>query len=222
MLCAFVGRQLEARRNQNLHRFLWSVLETDWPHQARERAWNALSSWYSLSRVGEPQLGFTLQSLRHYFGSVGSFLERLCELLEHPDILRSLHRYDDFLTVLQEVGVGVLPAMRKRASLLERLRKGLWSLVLDGEAYSSNRGAGLRLLAQLASSSAEREAFYNALNGLLETDPPWDLRRTALETLRAQERQTLSTDLQVLLERGLNNEQRERAKTLLDQLEAMD
>jgi|GEM_PF-1579601 len=231
-LCSFAGQQLLARRNQTLHRFLWSVLDGDWPHQARERAWNALSSWYSLSREGEEPLRLTLESLRHYFGSVGSFLEQLCELLERPDILRSLHRYDDFLMVLQEVEVGVLPAVRERASLLERLRKGLWSMVYDGEAYSSNRGAGLRLLGQLADSRTEREAFCDELRGLLETDPPWDLRRTALETLSAQERQTLRLDLQALLGKGfdfgqrggepLEQEQRDIATTLLDQLEAMD
>ena len=143
----------------------------------------------------------------HYFGSAQTFLERLCEVLEKPEVLRSLYVYEDFLSLLQEVDQDVIPALRERRTLLERLECGLWSLAHDLQAYSRNRSSAVALLGRLAQTCDERRGFEHELRGLLQTDPPWDLRRTALESLDQNERHLLERDLRTRLETNPDPEQ---------------
>ena len=220
-LAAFAGKQLEAHRNQGLHRFLWSVVEGGGARQARERVWAALSGWYSYSREGEEPLKFSLSGTRHYFGSLETFLERLCIVLEQPRILNDLFVNDDFLRLLQDVDDDALPGVHEHRTLLERLRRGLWTLVQNGEVYSRNRVAALMLIGRLATSKAERETFQETLGELFMTDPPWDVRRAGLEALDEAERRVLGEELRAMLEGELPYERREIAKNLLGDLEAM-
>ena len=219
-LAAFAGKQLEVRGDQGLHRFLWSVIEGDFPRQARERVWSALSGWYFYSREGKEPLKFSLEDARSYFGHVEAFVERLCVILERPQILSDLFVNDDFLRLLQDVSDDVLPSLRQQASLV-RLRRGLWSLTADTNRYSRNRIAALELLGRLATSEAERESFKGELGALLMTDPPWDVRRAGLETLNEAERRAIGAELQAMLNDESAHEHREIAQALLVDLEAM-
>ncbi len=220
-LCSFAQTQLEARGNPGLHRFLWGVLEGDFPRQARERVWAALNGWYFYTRSDEPTLGFSLGAARHYFGDVQNLLSRVSGIFERPAILRDLYCYDDFLKILQDVNPDILPAILARPSDLDRFRGGLWSLVYDRQAYSANRLAAVTLLGRLAVSSDERIQFESDARDLFLTDPPWDVRRATLEALHDSEREVLQVELRELLEGNQfqGPDHREIAVTLLDGLQ---
>jgi hypothetical protein len=215
----FARLQLIARADQDLHRFLWRVLESAMPEPARGRAWQALDGWYS---QGAPPLRASLEAARWYFGGVTPLMERLCAVLEQPRLLERFYRLDEFLTrLLTDVDDDILPAMLEAGALLTRLRRNLWALARDNGRYSRNRAAALHLLGRVAPLPDDREALENDVRDLFLTDPPWDVRRAALEVLNRAEQTRLRSELQTLLQTPLSLEHREIAKVLLDDLEGV-
>ncbi|THF67615.1 zinc ribbon domain-containing protein [Deinococcus sp. Arct2-2] len=177
-LCAFAGQQLRAGGGPGLPGFLWQVIEQAPSLSVRARAWHALSGWYQYPGEGqEPLLRCSRDTVTRFFGNLPSFLERLCRVIEQPEVLRAASGYDDFLRLLSDVDDDLLPALREESALTGRFRQALLTLCVDETAYSQLRGASAGLLGRLCVSGAERTALQRLLLAQLEADPPWAVQQ---------------------------------------------
>lgn len=176
-LCVFAGQQLRAGGGPELHLFLWQVITQAPSLAVRARAWHALSGWYQFPGEGQEPLRCSRDAVSRYFGDLPSFLERLCRVIEQPEVLRSVSGYDDFLRLLSAVDDDLLPALREESALTGRFRQALLTLCLDEHAYTQLRGASMGLLGRLCASGAERTALHRLLLAHLEADPPWAVQQ---------------------------------------------
>ena len=184
-LFVLAGLQLTARADPALHRFLWRLIEDDLPSQTgestqtRERAWSVLAGWYG--RYGQ-ELRFSLAGARQFFGGVEEFVDRLCRVIERPDILAGFFPSYSFLKLLGEADQGVLPAVREAASA-GRLRRDLLALARDEEQFAPYRAGAVRLLGQLSDSAEGHLLLRAALTPFLDSGAPWQIQRAALAAL---------------------------------------
>ncbi|WP_407569709.1 zinc ribbon domain-containing protein [Deinococcus altitudinis] len=182
-LFVLAGLQLAARADPALHRFLWHLIESDSPFQTRERAWSVLASWYG--RYGQ-ELRCSLAGARQFFGGatfggVEEFVDRLCRVIERPDMLAGFFTSYHFLKLLEDTDPDVVPAVRETASA-GRLRRALLALARDEEQFAPYRAGAVRLLGQL-SDSAEGHLLRAELTPFLHSGAPWQMQRAALAAL---------------------------------------
>jgi len=171
--------QLGARADPGLHRFVWSLVEGDVPDQTRARAWNVLAGWYG--DYGH-ELRFSLEGAGRFFGGVGPLVERLCTVLERPDLLAGLFTSYDFLKLLDQPDQAVLASVRAVADS-GRLKRALTGLAFREDGFVAHRAGAVQLLGQLASSEEEQLALSRLLLPFLDLDAPWQLQRAALAAL---------------------------------------
>jgi hypothetical protein len=85
-LFRFAERQLQARGDDGLHRFMLSIVYGDRSAAVRNEAWWSLRRWYPSYGDGrEGPLVFEADAMRTWFGSVAGFLERLGAFLRNPE-----------------------------------------------------------------------------------------------------------------------------------------
>ncbi|MGY2895495.1 hypothetical protein [Deinococcus sp. UYEF24] len=183
-LFVLAGLQLAARADPALHRFLWRLIEDDLPSQTRERAWSVLASWYG--RYGQA-LRFSLAGARQFFGGATSggveeFVDRLCRVIERPDLLAGFFTSYHFLKLLEDTDPDVLPAVREAASA-GRLRRDLLALAHDEEQFAPYRAGAVRLLGQLIDSAEGHLLLRGELTPFLHTGAPWQMQRATLAVL---------------------------------------
>jgi hypothetical protein len=178
-LFSLAGLQLVARADPGLHRFLWELIEGEHLPQTRERAWGVLAGWYG--RYGQ-ELRFSLAGARQFFGGVEAFVERLCRVIEHPDMLAGFFTSYHFLKLLEDTDQDVLPAVREAASA-GRLRRDLLALARDEEQFAPYRAGAVRLLGQLSDSAEGRRLLRAEPTPFLYTGAPWQMQRAALAAL---------------------------------------
>ncbi len=179
-LCALARLQLAARADPALHRFFWTLLGGDLPDRAREQAWHVLAGWYG--QYGA-ELRFSLAGARHFFGSVATFAERLCLVIERPGLLSGFFTSYSFLGVLETVDDDVLAPLREAGEVGARLDRALLKLATDDDAYAPHRAGAVRLLGKLARPEAESNTLRGDLSRFLAPDTPWQVQRAALVAL---------------------------------------
>jgi hypothetical protein len=231
-LLGLAGRQLAARADGRLHRFLWKIIKGAWPEQTRERAWNVLAGWYGGYGA---EVRFSLEGARHFFGGVEMLLERLSTLIERPELVGEFFGSYTLLNILQHPDDDILPSVREAGPVGERFRQALLSLALNEEAFGPHRAAAVRLLGQLvlgqlvlgqlARRGEERQSLAERLGGFLSTqDTHWEVQRAALAVLypSLHEQQALMTELRAQLLSAQTYEQRSPLEGLIFQLERVN
>ncbi|MDV6376539.1 hypothetical protein [Deinococcus arenicola] len=184
-LISFAGQQLKAGRDQGLHRWLWSLIEGDFPDQIQERAWAVLAGWYGTYGAA---LELSRASVEQFFGSVTVFTERLCAVAEAPQLTGRFFNSYRFLAVLSEVSEDALAPLSALGPLSERLWKALLALVQNTAVFLPDRAASLRLLGQLTRSETQRATLEAQCRPLVnDQDTPAALQQSALAVLYPSE-----------------------------------
>lgn len=131
-LLRFAERQLGARGDDALHRFVLSVVFGDYPAAVRSEAWWVLRRWYGTQTYAwTGPLVLDAAAVQKWFGEVARFLDRLVAFLEDPDGSGDLtlgEKVADLLRYTSADSVAGLtshqPAFDRFVAALERLLDG--------------------------------------------------------------------------------------------------
>ncbi|OLV18928.1 hypothetical protein [Deinococcus marmoris] len=180
-LVSFAGQQLAVSQNQDLHRWLWSLIDGDFPEKIQERAWAMLSGWYGTYGSA---LELSRASVERFFGGFAAFTGQLCVIIENPQLTGRFFNSFRFMAVLSSVDEGALAPLTELGASSERLWQALLSLTQTQQVFIPDRAAGLRLLGRLTRSATQRNTLEIHLRPLLDDhETPADLQRGALAAL---------------------------------------
>jgi hypothetical protein len=128
-LLLLAERQLEARSDEALHRFVLGVVFGPHPAQLRAGAWWALRRVYRRDDArGEGALALTRAAIEPLFGSVAAFVPRLTAVLEDEATLREVGLYDRLAALLGSADEELLAALAAEPPLAEPLVEALGRL----------------------------------------------------------------------------------------------
>jgi hypothetical protein len=140
-LLRLAEKQLEARGDEALHRFVMGVLFGEHPAQTRKEAWWVVHRWYRQKDVrGEGPFALSKEPVERFFGTYQAFLPRLAAVLRDPDTLKSVGVYEFLANLFRSAtaldaraiaGEGEAAHELIRA-ILEALRGDYWTYLIDG------------------------------------------------------------------------------------------
>lgn len=104
-LLRYAEKQLEARGDEALHRFVMSVVFGPFTAETRAAAWWVLHRWYQHQgdRRGEGPFRFTVACVCRFFGSVADFLPRLAALIGDHATMKEVGIFEFMATFLGSV-----------------------------------------------------------------------------------------------------------------------
>ena len=173
-LCKFAETQLENYADEELHRFLVSVVFGNEKFAVQQQAWTSLFRWYGRSdHSGMGPLRIEAESLRRFFGSVLAFVPILARFLGNGlpgpilhdlfarEPLAKLHRYSD-PNVLPDLTSALRPTLELADALRGVMKQERCDLML--------RLAAIDLLVMFAQADELRPPVVGILKEFQGTD----------------------------------------------------
>ncbi|HZE97877.1 MAG TPA: zinc ribbon domain-containing protein [Planctomycetota bacterium] len=152
----FAEKQLEARKDEGLHRFVMQTVFGPHSPQVRAAAWWALHRWYRSLGEHRGEGPFTLQkeTIERFFGSVGSFAPRLAAVLRDRDSMKEVGLYEFLANLLKTADAVTIAAIQAEGAaddllkaLLEAAHGDYWPYTMESIiTLASQIGAHPRLL----------------------------------------------------------------------------
>jgi hypothetical protein len=173
-MCKFAEKQLENYADEELHRFLVSVVFGAETFAVQHQAWVSLYRWYG--RADHTQRGplrIEAASLQRFFGSVAAFVPILSRVLGNgtpPRILDELFIREPLAKLLRYCDPNVLPHLTADVRPTLQLTVALKGVMDQPQCDFILRLACIDLLVMLAEAPELREAVVRILQGLRKTD----------------------------------------------------
>jgi len=178
--------QLEARKDEELHRFVMNVVFGPYDAPTRAAAWWCLHRWYrSLGEHrGEGPLRLERPAIERFFGSPEAFAPKLAALLRDPASLKEVGLYE-FLAHLFRTSDGTVADADLVRAALEAVRGDYWPSLVEalieflGEAGQDPRWRGEVVTGLEALGKKGNYAWEKALRRLrlsahgLPDEPEW-------------------------------------------------
>ncbi len=138
--------QLEARRDEALHRFVLNVVYGPFPAATRAAAWWALRRTYRRDDVrAEGPFRIEKATIERFFGSVRAFIPRLAAVLRDPATLKEVGLYEHLATVLGEADPEAAPAFFAEENAAHDLVRALLE-ALSGDTWPQLRSGMVKFL----------------------------------------------------------------------------
>ena len=134
-LLGLAEKQLEARGDEALHRFVMNVVFGPYPGPTRAAAWWVLSRWYGRIRYGSyGPMAIRADAVERFFGSAGAFLPKLTAVLRDRATLKEVGLFEFLARIFKEADPSFAAALAAEeaagrelvAALLEALRGDFW------------------------------------------------------------------------------------------------
>jgi hypothetical protein len=173
-MCKFAETQLENYADENLHRFLVSIVFGNDEFAVLQQAWTSLYRWYGRSdhtRMGP--LRIEAESLQRFFGSVLAFVPILTRFLGNGlagPILHDLFAREPLAKLLRYADPNVLPYLKRALRPTLELAGALKGVMKQERCDLMLRLACIDLLAMFAMAPELRPPVVGILEEFRGTD----------------------------------------------------
>lgn len=180
-LLRFAERQLSARGDAALHRFVLSVVFGPYEAHICDEAWWTLKRWYrSVEYSWEGPLNLDVDAIEAWFGPVPAFLGVLRAYLLDPDAHGELALHERVASMLRYTEAASVAAVAAAASdAFDELFQSIPALLANGAARTELRSAAVRFCELVSEMPLWRDRVLAVLDAAAGGDAAFDARETA-------------------------------------------